>query len=412
MTERSCPECGARLPLGAERCDLCGSPLDASVGDSDTPTEPGSAGGADVTNERDAAGGAGIPADPDLGNDIPEPSTPLGADPASVSCTTCDAVNPPEANFCSRCGARLSRPVEGGGGLPIDAQPSSPSLPAAPPGRPAAAVSPAGAPVVSSGDDDAHTSQRDLTRHVGILIGLAVLVVVALYLITIISKQPGPATSEAAVAAPAESRAASVIQRHEALPIGEAFRGRFDSLQAVIDEADVAGSVETRRRLVDFLIGIGRVDRAAIEQQRVARITGEAPDWKKAGNLLFDWMEMTEPDSKRMIALLVIDAYKEVLQLEPGDLDARADLGWAYQYDPQNPMEAIRQTNLVLEESPEHITANYNKGVFLMRINRLDDAADQFERVKKIAGSESPYHRQAQMWIDTIRDAKSQGEAS
>ncbi len=244
------------------------------------------------------------------------------------------------------------------------------------------------------------------------LVGLAVLVVVALYTITVVSNQQAPVNSEAAVSAPAETRSASVIREREAIPIAEAYRGRVDSLRTVIEEADAPESLQARRELVDILIGIGRIDRAAIEQQRIARITDGAPDWKTAGNLLFDWMEMTEPDSKPQVALLVIDAYKQVLQQEPDDFDARADLGWAYQYDPQNPMEAIRQTNLVLEERPDHLTANYNRAVFLMRINRLNDAVEQFERVKTIAGVESPYYRQAEMWIDTIRQSQAKEEAS
>lgn len=244
------------------------------------------------------------------------------------------------------------------------------------------------------------------------LIGLAVLVVVALYMITVMSKQTAPSQPEAVVGAPAESRAAAVIREHEALPISEAFRDQVDSMQTAINEADADEAIPLRRRLVDFLIGIGRIDRAAIEQQRVARLSDQAEDWKKAGNLLFDWMEMSKPEAKSQIALLTIEAYRQLLQQNPNDLDARADLGWAYQYDPQNPMEAITQTNLVLEEDPDHLTANYNKGVFLMRINRLDQAVEQFERVKTIAGAESPYYRQADLWIDTIKQTRAEREAS
>lgn len=389
MKDRSCPECGARLPQGAERCDLCGAPLEV---------QDGSGGTENAIAES---------ADQRAGEDIPEPSTPQEVKSEEVFCNACGAKNPPRSNFCSHCGARLSPVGEsvGGarheGGKPPPPAPPASAAPTAPP-----------SPSAGTSSQDSGDSQRDLTRRVGILVGLAILVVVGLYTITVVSKQRAPIDTDAAVGVPADSRAASVIQEREAIPIGEAYRDRVDSLQAVIDEADAAESIGARRRLVDLLIGIGRVDRAAIEQQRVARISDEAADWKKAGNLLFDWMEMTEPASKSDVALLAIDAYKQVLAHQPDDLDARADLGWAYQYDPQNPMEAIRQTNLVLEESPEHLTANYNKGVFLMRINRLDDASRQFERVKSIAGDESPYYRQAQMWIDTIRDSQAQQGAS
>lgn len=325
--------------------------------------------------------------------DIPEPSTPEDLRSGEVFCNGCGAPNPPDANFCSRCGERLRRT----GDDTARATDNPPSL-----GNRSTAPRPSN----TASESVSSSSQGALTRHVAVLIGLAVLVVVALFMITVMSKQQAPRNSEAAVDAPAETRSAAVIQEHEAIPIAEVYRERSDSLRAVIESGGEAEGVRARRELVDFLIGIGRIDRAAIEQQRVARITNQTTDWRKAGNLLFDWMETTELESKPDVALLAIDAYKRVLEQQPDDLDARADLGWAYQYDPQNPMEAIRQTNLVLEERPDHLTANYNRGVFLMRINRLDDAVEQFERVKAIAGAESPYFRQAELWIETIRDSQ------
>lgn len=387
MSYRSCPECGARLATGARRCDLCGASLEAQNVD----PEPNADERGPVGAGRSSGG-----APEDDGSDA---SVPGETDSGEVFCNACGAANAAGSNYCSQCGEPLRRSAP---------RPSAvPAPPSAVPASPAEARR--SEPTTASADDAEGRSA--LTQKVGVLIGLAVLVVVALYMITVVSKQRAPAGSESIASAPAETRSASIIREREAVPISENFRDRVDSLRSVIDGADPAESVQARRQLVDFLIGIGRIDRAAIEQQRVARITDEAPDWKKAGNLLFDWMEATEPDSKSRVALLAIDAYKQVLQQRPDDLDARADLGWVYQYDPQNPMEAIRHTNLVLEENPEHLTANYNKGVFLMRINRIDDALKQFERVKVIAGADSPYYRQSEMWIDTIRESRERGEA-
>lgn len=281
-------------------------------------------------------------------------------------------------------------------------------------GRKGATPSPSRAPAPTTPPEIRSTpSTRDdndgsLARHVTVLVGLAVLVVVALFMITVISKQRPTPPPDAASAAPAETRAASIIQEHEAIPIGERHQGRVDSLRTIVNSEDEVQSLEARKQLVEFFIEIGRIDRAAIEQMHLADVTQNPGDWKLAGNLFSDWMEMAEPESKPQIALLTIDAYKRVLEQQPDDLEARADLGWAYQYDPQNPMEAIRQTNLVLEEDADHLMANYNKGVFLMRINRLDQALEQFERVKTLAGTESPYYRQADMWIVTIRESQAE----
>ena len=391
MTYRSCPECGARVDEGAGRCDLCGAALEVFSGGA-------------APNDWDAAASLEK-------NAADESAAREGLDDA-LYCNDCGAANPPGSNFCSRCGVRLRSAA---GSADAHAAVRAPVLP---PSKNAGAhenatsrpvTRPPSAPAAAEATDG--TASSGLTRHVVAVVGLSILLVVALYMITVISKQPGMRDTEAVASAPVEARAASVIQEHESIPVSETYRARVDSLRGVIESAETAESVGTRRQLVEFLIGIGRVDRAAIEQQRVARITEEAADWRMAGDLLFDWMEMSESDAKSQVALLTIDAYKKLLEQRPDDLDARADLGWAYQYDPRNPMEAIRQTNLVLEESPDHLGANYNRGVFLLRINRLDDAVEQFERVKTIAGADSPYYRQAEMWIDTIEESRRAGES-
>ncbi len=238
------------------------------------------------------------------------------------------------------------------------------------------------------------------------------MVVVALYMVTVISKQRPASEAGNSVGLPAETRAAQLIRTHEAIPIAAPYRERVDSIRSAIEASEAQAVIEATRRLVGFLTDIGRVDRAAIEQMRLARLTDTANEWKSAGSLLLDWMERSDPETKPEVALLAIEAYKQVLEKNPNDLEARAGLGWAYQYDPQNPMEAIRQTNLVLEADADHLMANYNKGVFLMRINRFEQALVQFERVKEIAGVDSPYHQQAQAWIDTIRQAQAEREAS
>lgn len=416
MDYRICPECGARLSEDAGRCDLCG----AAVPGPGEPEESEDAGVSDTVQEDSVPSG------------IPEPSSEQASPEAGVFCNECGWKNPPNARYCSRCGAKLQALEKSGdrdNAPPASASGDRTGAPPPPPNAPAGGRAggtregePAGPasssferkearPAAAATPSSSGASNGSVTWHVAVLVGLAVLVVVALYMITVVSKQRVAPSADEAVAAPAEARAALAIESFEAIPISDEYRGQVDSLQQVIADAGGQEAVEARGALVDFLIGIGRIDRAAIEQQRLARLADDPAHWKTAGNLLFDWMERVQAERKTEVALLTIDAYKQVLKHDPSDLDARADLGWAYQHDPQNPMEAIRQTNLVLEEDPEHLEANYNKAVFLMRINRLDQAREQFRRVKDIAGSESPYFRQAEMWIETIDESLEQRDA-
>lgn len=371
MSNPICPECGARLAAGAERCDLCGASIDSSA-------------------ERAVTGGSS--ADPtSSGADIPEPKTGSEKPTGGVYCNHCGWKNPSDARFCSQCGTRLQAIDASGAAVPV--KPSSPP-----------AAQPSDIAENEPSTPSENVSESDLSRYVGVLIGLAVLIVVALYMITVVSKQNVSAERNAAgvVEAPADVRSAAVIEEHEAIPIETRFAPTVDSFRTAIAQAEGAVRSDVQRELIDYFVRIGRVDRAAIEQQRLAARSGDIADWRIAGDLLYDWMETVSDDRKTDVALLAIDAYERFLEENPDDLDVRADLGWVYQFDPQNPMEAIRQTNMVLESDPNHLAANYNRGVFLLRINRLSDAIEQFEKVKDLASAESPYYRQADMWIETV----------
>lgn len=383
MSNPVCSECGARLPEGADRCDLCGAPVLGGASQesaSDIP-DPQSGDASDPPSRSRQVD------EHKVGDDAATAADAAGEKPAAndagVYCNECGWKNPLRAKFCSRCGSPLQ-----------DLAPDEPHTKSA-------ALS---APDFAESDENeaASPSDGELSRYVGVLIGFAVLIVVALYMITVVSKQNVAAETEGAVEAPAEVRSAAVIEEYEAIPIAERHAARVDSFRVAIAQADSSAQLELRRDLVDYLVEIRRIDRAAIEQQRLAKEHGTVAAWRRAGDLLYDWMETVNPERKTDVALLAIDAYERVLEREPDNLDVRADLGWVYQYDPRNPMEAIRHTNMVLEADPDHLAANYNRGVFLLRINRVSDALAQFRKVKDLSSPQSAYYQQADAWIQTV----------
>lgn len=74
--------------------------------------------------------------------------------------------------------------------------------------------------------------------------------------------------------------------------------------------------------------------------------------------------------------------WEQVLEIDPKDDDARTDL--ATGYFRQNKLDAaIRQLNMVLARSPEHINANLNLGIMYMNTTpkQYQKAADQFGHV-------------------------------
>lgn len=247
------------------------------------------------------------------------------------------------------------------------------------------------------------SEKGSLGVRVAILICIPVLIVIALFMISEMSTRQARPDTASVAAMPAEMRSAAVIDEFESIPVAVQHASAADSLREIMQSGDETLALGAQRELVRFLAEIGRADLAAIEQQRLARRTDATTDWRHAGGLLYAWMEAVYNERKTDVALLAIEALGKVLAENPDDVDVRADLGWAYQYDPQNPMEAIRQTNLALEQDPDHLAANYNRAVFLLRINRIQEALEQFERVVALAEDGSAYQRQAQAWIRAIR---------
>ena len=357
-TPSACPQCGARIAPGAEQCDLCGANVEETSAE-----VPASSDVPPVAQNQPAAGAKG------------------------VFCNACGWQNPPSARFCSQCGTRLQ---------PLEA--STPETSAAP----AAPVLPPDAPGEASASGR-EAIPEGMGRQLGVLIGAAVLLVVGLYVVTLVSKQ-GVASEP--VAPTSVESAESVVADHnlDAQPLPEQIAEQAGALEQEIAGLDGEAKLAKQRELIGLYTGAGRSDRAAVIQQAVAEVVDTPDAWTRTGDLYYEWMEDVEEAHKAEVAPLAIAAYQNVLEVEPDEVDVRAKMAWAYQYDRQSPMEAITQTNLVLEQDPDHLQANFNRGLFLMRISRFDQAIEQLERVKEIAGEGTPIFTQADAVIEAVRE--------
>lgn len=237
-------------------------------------------------------------------------------------------------------------------------------------------------------------------RQVAIVLTAAILVVIALYVITTMSRD------EAASLVPEDS----VVALLDEGPLPEQFQSREaelnDQLAAAAEDVQ---KVLVHRELVDLYLSAARLDLAARETIRLAELTGREADWVAAGNMYYDWME-TKPVAERgPWAKQAISAYRQALELNPSNTDVRTDMAIAYMYDPDNPMMAIQETNAVLEQDSLHIQANFNRGIMLMQINRVDQARAQFEKVQSLIGDpENPIWQRAAEALARLDDPQPQ----
>jgi len=202
---------------------------------------------------------------------------------------------------------------------------------------------------------------------------------------------------------PPPQRPAAQIPIEDEGPLPEQFRAREAELQASIDAVTGEERIEIRRDLIDLYLSAARLDLAATQQQQIAETLDTENAWAVAGNFFYDYMESKEGPARTAAARRAIAAYQRALDINPDNLDIRTDMAIAYLYDPENPMQAIQQTNRVLEADSLHVQANFNRGVMLLQINRVDDAIAQFEKVKQIVGDpENPVYQRAEQALESI----------
>jgi ribosomal protein L40E len=426
----SCPSCGAQVPADADQCTLCGTPVDEGDPPPDSPSAE------DAEAEADAPDASS--ASDSLASDSSDPSD-AGA-PDRVFCTQCGFENPGGANYCSRCGTKLqdlSGADPSPGTTPVSAD--LPSGGTESTDDPAAEAPAADAP--KTGDDD---GREAVGAQVVWMVGLGIVVVLGFFFATRWSQQYqwGGEEGNAPPAATAEERSAAqgggtspsasgggggpqgttdapdtdlrTLVDELSGPVDGPVAEKIDSLRAVADEAGGDRRRQARAELVRMYIGAGAPGRAALVQRRLAEATGTVDDQRRAADLLYRWMRQVEQEGDRArvadVAGHVAAAYETVAEQRSQDLDARTRMGEAYLLT-NNPMEGIRAINDVLVEDSTFVPARFQKGLALLQINRLDQAIEQFRRVKEYADPKQPFYKQAERAIEIIEKRRSSAAA-
>lgn len=410
--DHSCPSCGARVPADTDQCELCGTRIPTAP---DSPEEAPS--GTDASGSEGAS--ADAPAEPDAG--APESD--------GVYCHQCGHENPAAANFCSQCGTELEDLA--GTATPEGTRAVAADLPEGEDGTSAPAAS----------GEEAEPSQARMGKQLAWMVGVGLVLVLGFFGITQWSQQYewGSETDEASAAAsqggaaqgqrPAAQGGAAAPERPSnsqgmtseptALPalveelsdtLDGPVAGQVDSLRAL--EAEATGQEQQRLQseLVRLYIGAGAPGRAALVQQKLADAAGTVEARRRAADLLYQWMREVERTTGRArvsdVARHVASEYEGVVQKRPENLDARTRMGEAYLLT-NNPMKGIQAINGVLKDDSTFVPARFQKGLALLQINRVDQAVQEFKRVKAHADPQNPFYKQAERAIEVINEKTS-----
>lgn len=421
---RTCPSCGSHVSPEADRCELCGTPVDADDEPGDEPPVEGTQTGEETeaveTDRSESESGEG----------------------PSVFCNQCGWENPPGARYCSRCGEALQDLSDAS---PDGTRPVTADLPTGPT---SAEPSDPGADSSSDDDDGSEDQETDeqlaIGRQIMLVVGGALVVVLGLFFVTQWSSQyewgdgssseaptaqaggGGDATSapssggQGPMSTPGQGGGQTELPDLQNIldqvadPLSGEVAGQIDSLEAQVEQASGVEKQQLQAKLVNLLIGAGQPGRAAVVQRDLAEANGTVEAQRRAADLLYRWMEklQRQGDRKRVfqVARHAAQVYGAVAEQRPDDLDARTRMGEAYLLT-NEPMRGIKAINAVLEDDSTFVPARFQKGFALLQINRLDQATRQFEMVKQFAEDGSPFFRQAEQALKAIEKQRTRASS-
>ncbi len=149
-----------------------------------------------------------------------------------------------------------------------------------------------------------------------------------------------------------------------------------------------------------LLDGIGRLwDRngipaaAAIWFERKAAVLQNEQSYLEAAYRYFDAFRIAKDTSVRSVLVAkAISNYQKVLEKNPGNLNAKTDLGACYADGTSEPMKGIMLLREVVTENPNHEMAQYNLGMLSVKSGQLDKAVERFQKVLEINPGRNEMH--------------------
>jgi TolA-binding protein len=174
----------------------------------------------------------------------------------------------------------------------------------------------------------------------------------------------------------------------EAAPHTSATPAQRQELSTLLKQYAAAKDVAARNKAATALAHryetVQRYDSAGYFLEQVAESQPSAPAWQRAADAYFQAYSFATTQER--VALLggkVRDLYGKVLKAEPGNLDAKTNLGMAYMTS-DNPVQGVSLLREVLEADPRNEKALYNMGILAVQSNQFDKAVTRFRELVKV----------------------------
>ena len=130
--------------------------------------------------------------------------------------------------------------------------------------------------------------------------------------------------------------------------------------------------------------GVERFDSAGYYLEQVALAKPNAQNWQQAADAYFQAFSFAATDERvKLLGGKARELYGKVLKEQPGNLDAKTNLGMAYMAS-ENPVQGVTYLREVLEADPRNEKALYNMGILAVQSNQFDKAVKRFQDLVKV----------------------------
>ena len=185
---------------------------------------------------------------------------------------------------------------------------------------------------------------------------------------------PATATENNGPNAAAPHTTATTTQRQELTRL-------LAEYQAAPDAAARAAVATTLARRYN---SVERFDSAGYYLEQVALAKPSTQNWQQAADAYFQAFSFAASDERvKLLGGKARELYAKVLKDQPGNLDAKTNLGMAYMAS-ENPVQGIALLREVLEADPRNEKALYNMGILAVQSNQFDKAVTRFQELVKV----------------------------
>ncbi|WP_046244841.1 tetratricopeptide repeat protein [Hymenobacter terrenus] len=200
----------------------------------------------------------------------------------------------------------------------------------------------------------------------------------------------GPATNGSKTEASSGPVSANATENNgpNAAPHTSATPAQRKELARLLAEYKAAPNSATRATVAATLArryeSVERFDSAGYYLEQVAQANPNAQAWQHAADAYFQAFSFAATDERvKLLGGKARELYDKVLKDEPGNLDAKTNLGMAYMAS-DNPVQGVTLLREVLEADPRNEKALYNMGILAVQSNQYDKAVKRFQDLVKV----------------------------